>query len=44
METAQIVTRARQRKVGAPLPSRPMGEPQLIKRRDYELRTWRAAE
>jgi hypothetical protein len=34
----------RQRKVGARLPSEPVGPTQLIKRRDYELRTRGAAE
>jgi hypothetical protein len=32
----------RQRKIGAQLPTKPFGEPQLVKRRD--LRTGRAAE
>jgi hypothetical protein len=32
MQTAQIVARARQRKVGAQLPAKPIGEPQLRKR------------
>jgi hypothetical protein len=32
METAQIVVRARQRKVGAQLPAKPFGPPELRKR------------
>jgi hypothetical protein len=42
MQTAQIVARARRRKVGAQLPSKPIGPTQLIKKGD--LRTGRAAE
>jgi hypothetical protein len=41
MSRVQAITH-RQRKIGARLPIKPIGEPELIKCRD--LRTWRAAE